>query len=162
MLKSNSTLVAITTETNRPPCATKLPMSCVRVLSAAVGLEGKDSSHRLCSRPSPKKCSVGYHQDAHTAARGFDPCIGASRWRASTLRPRGHLIALRRNPTRLRRPLSAPRREPPRPCMLTTGMLRSASASHARWSEQPEQPTAILRTFICPLVGVAEHMVHRR
>jgi hypothetical protein len=35
-------------------------------------------------------------------------------------------------------------------------MLRSASASHvvsARWSEQPEQPTAILRTLIYPLVG---------
>jgi hypothetical protein len=43
--------------------------------------------------------------------------------------------------------------------MLTTGILRSESASHvvsARWSEQPEQPTAILRTFICPLVVVAE------
>ena len=47
---------------------------------------------------------------AHTVAQGFDPCFGASRWRASTLRPRGHLIALRRNPTRLRRPLSATRR----------------------------------------------------
>jgi hypothetical protein len=35
-------------------------------------------------------------------------------------------------------------------------MLRSASASHvvsARWSEQPEQPTAILQTLIYPLVG---------
>jgi hypothetical protein len=34
-------------------------------------------------------------------------------------------------------------------------MLRSASASHvvsARWSEQPEQPTAILQTLIYPLV----------
>jgi hypothetical protein len=44
-------------------------------------------------------------------------------------------------------------------------MLRSASASHvvsARWSEQPEQPTAVLRTFIRAFVGVAGQMVHRQ
>jgi len=36
-------------------------------------------------------CPGTRRRDAHTVAQGFDPCIGASRWRASTLRPWGHL-----------------------------------------------------------------------
>ena len=95
--------------------------------------------------------------------RGFGPCIGPSRWRASTPRSRGRLIGLRRHPSRPRQPSSATLREPPRPSMRTTSMPTSASAS---WSPhvtgEPGQPIAIPQGAHPTLGRGPAQMVHQR